>query len=225
MRKEQKAPYDVWVISDLHLQHKNILRHQPKRIEVMSLKDDDDIETHDKWIIDMWLKTVKRNDHVYVLGDMILSSQQSSLYILHRLKSTGCKIHLIIGNHDKSTQKLTTMFETIDLIKVVDFKKSVFPFLDEDLPVVMCHYPMATWPRKAVGALHLFGHIHANAPHINFGITEGDLMINVGLDAPMANYRLINLKDIYKWYQSKLNGLTPREYIEKVSKENPSFVR
>ena len=71
MRKEQKAPYDVWVISDLHLQHKNILRHQPKRIEVMSLKDDDDIETHDKWIIDMWLKTVKRKDHVYVLGDMI----------------------------------------------------------------------------------------------------------------------------------------------------------
>ena len=50
-------------------------------------------------------------------------------------------------------------------------------------------------------------------------------MINVGLDAPMANYGLINLKDIYKWYKSKLNGLTPREYIEKVSKENPSFVR
>ena len=225
MKEEQKAPYDVWVISDLHLQHKNILRHQPKRIEVMSLKDDDDIETHDKWIIDMWLKTVKRNDHVYVLGDMILSSQQNSLYILHKLKSTGCKIHLIIGNHDKSTQKLPTMFETIDLIKVVDFKKSVFPFLDEDLPVVMCHYPMATWPRKACGAMHLFGHIHANAPHINFGITEGDLMLNVGLDAPMANYGLINLKDIYKWYKSKLNGLTPREYIEKVTKENPSFVR
>ena len=133
MRKEQKAPYDVWVISDLHLQHKNILRHQPKRIEVISLKDDDDIETHDKWIIDMWLKTVKRNDHVYVLGDMILSSQQNSIYILHKLKSTGCKIHLIVGNHDKSTQKMFNMFDSIDLIKVVDFKKNAFPYLDEDL--------------------------------------------------------------------------------------------
>ena len=106
-----------------------------------------------------------------------------------------------------------------------EYKEGTIKFLDEDLPVVMCHYPMATWPRKAVGALHLFGHIHANAPHINFGITEGDLMLNVGLDAPMANYGLINLKDIYKWYKSKLNGLTPREYIEKVTKENPSFVR
>ena len=36
--------YDVWFISDLHIAHKNILRHQPKRIEAMSLKDEDDIE-------------------------------------------------------------------------------------------------------------------------------------------------------------------------------------
>ena len=136
MEEKQKAPYDIWIISDLHILHKNILRHQPKRIEVMGLKDEEDIETHDKWIIDMWLKTVKRNDHVYVLGDMILSSQQNSLFILHKLKSTGCKIHLIIGNHDKSAQKLTTMFETIDLIKVVDFKKSVFPFLDQCMYII-----------------------------------------------------------------------------------------
>lgn len=226
MKEEiHKTLYDVWIVSDTHILHKNILRHQPKRIEVMGLKDDNDIESHDKWIIDMWLKTVKRNDHVYVLGDMILSSQQNSIYILHKLKSTGCKIHLIVGNHDKSTQKMFNMFDSIDLIKVVDFKKTVFPFLDEDFTVVMCHYPMVTWPRKAHGAIHLFGHVHANAPHIDFGNTEGDLMMNVGLDAPMANYGLINLKDIYKWYKEKLNGLKPKEYIDKISKENKNFVR
>ena len=73
--------------------------------------------------------------------------------------------------------------------------------------------------------MHLFGHIHANASHIDFGVTEGDLMLNVGLDAPMANYCLINLKDIYKWYKEKLNGLKPKEYIDKISKENKNFVR
>lgn len=225
MEEKQKAPYDVWIISDLHILHKNILRHQPKRIEVMGLKNEEDIKTHDKWIIDMWLKTVKRNDHVYVLGDMILSSQQNSIYVLHKLKSTGCKIHLIVGNHDKSTQKMFNMFDSIDLIKIVDFKKNVFPFLEEDFTVVMCHYPMVTWPRKAHGAMHLFGHIHANAPHIDFGVTKGDLMLNVGLDASMANYSLINLKDIYKWYKERLNGLKPKEYIEQISKKNTSFVR
>lgn len=215
-----------WQICDkLHIKHKNILRHQKQRIEIMNLKDDNDIEGHDQYIIDMWLNTVKRNDHVYVLGDFILSNQKTSLWILNKLKSNGCKIHLIVGNHDKSTQKLTNMFESIDLIKVVNFKKSVFNFLEEDLTIAMCHYPMATWPHKAYGAIHLFGHVHSSAPHINFGITDGDLMLNVGLDAPMANYKLINLKDIYKWYKDKLNGLSPKEFIDKISITNNNFVR
>lgn len=225
IKKNIEQPYNVWFISDLHIAHKNILRHQRKRIEVMGLKDEDDIENHDKWVINMWLNTVKRNDHVYVLGDMILSSQQHSLHILHKLKSVGCQIHLIVGNHDKSTQKMYNMFNSIDLIKVAEFKKSVFTFLDENFTVVMCHYPMVTWNRKAHGTMHLFGHIHENAPHINFGVTEGDLMLNVGLDAPMANYGLINLKDIYQWYKEKLNGMKPKEYINFISDKNPKFVR
>lgn len=225
MKEKKNSPYDVWFISDLHLKHANILRHQKKRIAAMGLKDDNDIEAHDKWIMDMWLGTVKRGDHVYVLGDLIMASQQVSLYLLNKMKSTGCKMHLIVGNHDKSTCKLGNMFESIDLIKTVVFKKSVFEFLEEDLAVVMCHYPMATWPQKSVGALHLYGHIHANAPQIDFGITDGDLMVNVGLDAPMAGYGLISLEKLYAWYKERLGGLKPREYIDKMTELNPKFVR
>lgn len=217
--------YNVWFIADPHINHKNILRHQPNRIKVMGLKDNDDIDGHDKYIIDMWLEMTQRGDHVYVLGDFILSSRDSAVRILHKLKSKGCKIHLIVGNHDKATQKLDNLFESIDLIKVVDFKKSAHSFLEEDLPVVMCHYPMITWPRKAHGALHLFGHIHANSPWIDKGITEGDLMLNVGLDAELAGYKLINLKDIYKWYQEKLNGMKPVDFIDKMTNKIPNFVR
>lgn len=226
MEEIAKPPYDVWFIADMHLRHKNILRHQKKRIEAMNLVDDNDIDNHDKFVIEMWLKTVKRNDHVYILGDFILDNQKTSLWVLNKLKSNGCKLHLIIGNHDKSTQKLTNMFESIDLIKVVDFKKSVFTFLDEDLPIVMCHYPMVTWPRKAVGAIHLFGHIHANSPWINEGgITGYDLALNVGMDTPLSNYGLINLKTIYKWYKEKLGDKSPKEYIDWVSQIEPKFVR
>ena len=217
--------HNVWFIADLHIAHKNILRHQKGRIEAMGLKDDNDIEAHDKYVIDMWLNTVKRGDYVYVLGDMIMSNQATSLAILHKLKSNGCKIYLIVGNHDKSTQKLTNMFESIDLIKVVDFRKGMFPFLEDDLTIVMSHYPMVTWHKKSYGALHLFGHVHQNAPHINEGVTNGDLMLNVGLDTPLANYSLINLETIYKWWKNKIGDLRPSEYIDKVSKENPLFVR
>lgn len=219
------SPYDVWFCADMHLKHSNILRHQKQRIKAMNLKDENDIEGHDRYIIDMWLSQTKRNDHVYVIGDFIISNRDTAVYILHKLKSKGCKIHLIVGNHDKATLKLDNMFESIDLIKVVDFKKSVFTFLEHDLSVVMCHYPMVTWPRKCHGSLHLFGHIHANKTEIDEGLTDGDLMLNVGLDTKLSSYKLINLKDIYKWYKNKLKGLKSEEYIEMKSKENPLFVR
>lgn len=190
----------------------------------MDLNDGDDIMIqHDKWIIDMWLNTVKRGDHVYVLGDFIMSSREKAVRYLHKLKSTGCRIHLIVGNHDKATQNLTNLFESIDLLKVVDFKKSAFPFLDRDFPCVMCHYPMKTWPRKCHGAVNLYGHVHNNSPwldHENF-----DLCYNVCFDAENSNYGLIPLSQVYEWYKKSLNGMTPEEYIEYATKSDAFFVR
>lgn len=219
----KSIPYNVYFISDLHLCHRNILKHSKDRIKVMGLKDENDIEGHDKYIIDMWLNTVKRGDHIYVLGDMILANREISLKILHKLKSKGCHIHLIVGNHDKSIVKLTDMFDSIDLIKVVDFKKTVFPFLDNDFTCVMCHYPMKSWPRKPHGAVNLYGHVHDNSPWID--IETDDLCLNVGLDTSFADYKLIPLEKIYEWYKNKLGGLKPEEYIEKITNENPRFIR
>lgn len=215
-------PYNIWFTADLHLRHKIILQHQSARIDAMGLTDAEDIDGHDKWIVDMWYDTVNRNDHVYVLGDLILADRITSLYLLGRLKRKGVKIHLIVGNHDKSTYNLTNMFESIDYIKVVDFKASVFDFLPFDITMVMCHYPMKSWPRKAQGSINLYGHVHANAPWIDDG---DDLCLNVGLDSTFANFQLVSLRQIADWYSAKLNGLTPREYIEQTSIKNSQFIR
>lgn len=215
--------YNVYFISDLHIGHKNILRHSKHRIDAMGLKDENDIKGHDDWIVKMWLNTVKRGDHVYVLGDFIMHKRDLAEAFLHRLKSNGCHIHLIVGNHDASTEKLVNMYDTIDLIRVVNFKKTVFPFLDDTFTCVLCHYPMKSWPQKPHGAVNLFGHIHDNAPFVD---TEtDDLCLNVGLDSPFSNYQLIPLQKVYEWYKEKLQGLSPKAYIEKVTKENPRFIR
>ena len=110
---------NVFFIADLHIGHKNILHHQKQRIDAMGLTDCNDIELHDKYIFDMWHSMVKRNDIVYVLGDFIMKNQEETLKVLHILKKHGCKIHLIVGNHDKSSQKFDNMFESISLIKDV----------------------------------------------------------------------------------------------------------
>ena len=214
---------NIWFIADLHIGHKNILHHQPERIAAMGLKDKYDIEGHDNYIIDKWLSQTKRNDHVYVLGDMIMTNQETAIKVLHKLKSNGCKIHLVIGNHDKSTQKMYNMFESIELIKSQVFKASVFPFLEEDLQVVMCHYPMKSWPNKCRGSLMLHGHTHDNSPWEHDG--SDDLQINVGLDCPISQYGLVSLEDLYKLYQEKLKGIKPRYYSDEMCKINPHYIR
>ena len=224
MEETKTSAYNVWFVSDLHISHANILKHSPKRIEVMGITEGNDIMIqHDNWIVDMWLSTTKRGDHIYVLGDFIMSKRDRAVYILHRLKSNGCKIHLIVGNHDKSTEKLTNLFNSIDLLKVVDFKKSAFPFLDKDFTCVLCHYPMKTWPRKCYGAVNLYGHVHDNSPWIDN--ENYDLCLNVSFDAPFANYGLISLERVYEWYKKELNGMTPEEYIDYATKNDAFFVR
>ena len=142
--------------------------------------------------------------------------------ILHRLKSHGVKIHFIIGNHDKSCVKFPNMFESMSLIKEVSFKKNEYSFLKDTFNVVMCHYPMLSWNKKAHGSLCLHGHTHDNSPWEN---ETSDLRINVGLDTPFANYTLIPLETIYNEYLKKLNGKTPQEYIDYITQNDKNFVR
>ena len=214
--------YKVWFTADLHINHNNILAHQSSRVDKMGLLDKNDIIHHDEFIINKWLEQTNKNDHIYVLGDMIMGNAEYSYKILNILKSNGCKIHLIVGNHDKSTQKMYNMFESIDLIKNVTFHKNVFPFLKEDFQVVMCHYPMKSWSCKCKGSVNLYGHVHDNSPWLN---DSDDLALNVGIDSPFSNYELISLEKVYNWYLEKLNGMTPREYIDFCSKKNNNFVR
>lgn len=213
---------NIWFIADLHIGHKNILFHQPNRIEPMSLKDDKDIEGHDSYIVETWLSQTKENDHIYVLGDMIMGSQEFAIRVLNRLKSNGCKIHLLVGNHDKSIRTMTNMFESIDLIKRVVFKKNEFEFLDADFEVILSHYPLKSWEGKCRGSMNLYGHVHDNALWVD---EDDDLCFNVGLDSKYSNYRLFSLEEIYAYYVEKLNGMKPKEYVDDVTKKNKFFVR
>lgn len=217
-----KSPYNVWLTADLHIGHKNILKHQKNRLIKLNLQNDEDIKAHDEYIINTWLQQTKRGDHIYVLGDFIMANSNDTNKILNKLKSNGCHIHLIVGNHDKSSLKMTNMFDSIDYIKNVLFKKSIYPFLKEDFRIIMCHYPLKTWENKCQGSLNCYGHVHNNSPWIDEG---KDLTINVGIDNPKCNYKLFSLEEIYNLYLDKLNGISPIEYIKKVSNANEYFIR
>lgn len=77
----------VWFTSDLHFGHRF----------VSGLRGFDSAVDHDQHLIDRWTRNVSKNDQVWVLGDIAVSSPTSALEIIHSLP--GVK-HLIAGNHD-----------------------------------------------------------------------------------------------------------------------------
>lgn len=77
----------VWFTSDLHFGHGF----------VAGLRGFDNTDDHDDAIAEGWLKRVRKNDQVWVLGDIAVSSPTHALDLLRILP--GVK-HLIAGNHD-----------------------------------------------------------------------------------------------------------------------------
>lgn len=75
-----------YVIGDLHLSHNNMAKH----------RGFNSVEQHDEHIIECWNNIVRKNDVVYILGDITMGKKQPYV-LLDRLK--GFK-KVVLGNHD-----------------------------------------------------------------------------------------------------------------------------
>lgn len=136
---------DIFVTSDLHFGHANIIKYENRPYK--------DIEEMDNDLIEKWNGTVKQKDLVYILGDFSWYKGEKTNEILERL--SGKKI-LVIGNHDevflKDKKFNKELFEEICYYKQLKHNKKVY---------VMFHYPIAEHNGKAHGYIHLYGHIHS----------------------------------------------------------------
>lgn len=128
----------TYVISDLHLGHKSILRFSPERGGTT-------VDEHDEWIIEQWNKTVlHKHDVVWILGDVAFS--QIALHKVCRLK--GYK-NLVRGNHDtQSTQAYLKYFNNVFGITKVS-------------GMWLSHAPIH--PQELRGRANVHGHVHNNS--------------------------------------------------------------
>lgn len=84
-----------YYISDLHFGHARLN-------EKIDCRGFESTEQMDEYMIAQWNSRVKDGDHVFILGDLSVSSQGEEVnQIFHRLK--GRKT-LLIGNHDTYLQ-------------------------------------------------------------------------------------------------------------------------
>lgn len=209
----------IWFTSDLHFGHKNILRHCNKRIDAFGLNSVIDkaemIKKHDEFLITLWNNNVGRNDIVYILGDFSFRNSEETKKLLSRLNG---KKFLILGNHDKSSEKLNEYFVQITQMKEIIFKKNNFDFLKEDFGVFCCHYPMVTWSRKHYGVVNLHGHCHGKTDDYNNNSL--DLRVDVGIDSELAKYGLVSLEQLYTFFKKKTDGELFSDYVSRIRQEN-----
>ncbi|MCI8273292.1 MAG: hydrolase [Clostridia bacterium] len=164
----------IFVTSDLHFGHKNIIKYENRPHNT--------IEEMDKDLISKWNSVVKENDTVYILGDFSWYKGEQTNEILKQLN--GRKT-LIVGNHDeiflKDKKFDKSLFEEIIMYKQVKHNKKVF---------VLFHYPIAEYNGKMNGYIHLYGHIHS----MNLELEKelGELCHNVGVDR--NNYTPVNIE-------------------------------
>lgn len=83
---------DIWVISDTHFNHENILKFSNGRGDHFS-----DINEMNEKLISNWNDRVKPGDIVYHLGDVFFGNKDKFKKMWPRLNG---KKRLIVGNHD-----------------------------------------------------------------------------------------------------------------------------
>jgi len=172
---------DVWVWSDLHFGHKNIIRFSERPF--------DDTEQMNEHLIANFNEYVKPNDISYWVGDIAFGGDTFANNILDRCN--GYKI-LIVGNHDFHKRHLRNLkFDEVHLLGHIQI---------EDVDLVMTHYPMENLPLPYI---NVHGHLHAGG-----GSHDAmDTLQHINVNCEFHNYRPINLNELMTMAKTRKNSM------------------
>lgn len=161
----------IFLTADTHFGHQKMLEERTEFSSVAEM---------DECLIDNWNEIVRPHDTVLHLGDFTLSKNPEK----YKRKLNG-HIYLVPGNHDEPGRLVKCGFAGIMSpiweVRIVDHEGTTWP-------VVNCHYPMWSWPKRAYGSLHFFGHTHTK-----HNARPSTLSLNVGVDN--NDYEPVNFTD------------------------------
>ena len=154
---------DIWLISDTHFFHENILKFKDKDGELIRGKLFTDANHMNEYMLERWNSVVKPGDKVYHLGDVFMGAKEDFLKYWPKLH--GSK-RLIVGNHDDikwMAQK--ELFAKIQMWRMMPefglllthvpvHQQSLYRFPPKDNP--------EEWGNEPESLLNIHGHIHQN---------------------------------------------------------------
>ena len=196
----------VWVTSDTHFGHTNIIKYCDRPFT--------NTEDMDQAIIKDWNSKVGPEDLVIHLGDVTFKSKSKMDFIMSQL--SGKKM-LILGNHDRRQ----------DLEE--HFLEGCFHYLSitrGSQHYILMHYPIESWDRKFHDVPHLHGHCHGTVNN------AGLLRFDMGWDVWEGLVDLDWLTEYIKKNKTKLLDKTPpvpfrdtffKKLYERASKDEESL--
>jgi len=126
--------------ADTHFGHDSIIEYDRRPFPTS--------EEMDEFLIEKWNKIVSKADHVYHCGDFAWRGSKFAGTIKQRLKG---QVHLILGNHDKISKEVASMFVSVSQLKTIRI---------EGQKIWLSHFPLKTWVGKYAGAWNVHGHCH-----------------------------------------------------------------
>lgn len=222
---------NVFVTSDLHFGHENILKYEQSRVDELTkttmsewmdknniLKSEENlkdekfkelfekyrfslINEHDEQLIKNWNSVVKNGDLIYILGDLSMRNGEYTNNILKQLN--GDKV-LIKGNHDYMYLN-DHKFDKSLINEIYDYKEIKYK---KNL-IIMFHFPIQVWNKAHKGTIHLYGHIHSNKTTSHPMKYEIENSYNVGVD--VNNYKPVRLDDYINRY-NRLKEMYEQKY-------------
>lgn len=163
---------NIWVISDTHFFHYNILSFKNREGELIrpfsTVKEMNDL------MVENWNAVVKDEDIIYHLGDLYFGSLNCMKDLMKQLKG---RKRLIVGNHDN--------------IKVISrerfFQKIQMWRMFPEFGLLLTHVPVHNSTLEIKGIVNVHGHTHCNP-------SPTEKHINVCVEA--TNYAPINIEDL-----------------------------
>ena len=173
-----------WIASDLHINHRQILKYCPGRVhpsyqgdinEATENEIDTLIEAMNEKIISNWNSLIEPGDDVYILGDCAMGQIKYAPPLIRRLNG---KKFLVAGNHDVSLKKLIRDNPELDdlFVWVKDYHEMTHTIDGVKHKLCMMHYPLKFWNGSGHGSIMAHGHCHGSPTGVDGRI------LDVGID-------------------------------------------
>ena len=156
---DEDAFATVWVWSDLHLGHGNIIDYANRPFA--------DTEVMDATLYRNWEATVGEDDLLLFVGDIAMRKAVDEHTWQHIRDAAGRAKHLVVGNHDLTGSGVLRVDGFDDICATL--------CIDGDPPLAFTHMPLADVPD---GFVNVHGHTHDERPrqsrHINVSVEQLD---------------------------------------------------